>query len=274
MPNYKVVDAGRLDAAMTATADAIREKTSGTEPIPWNADTGFAEAVAGIPPVTKKLIEIEMDDSWIYIQSMTFHNYTEIPDGFTNDMDSTIREYEMKKIDLRPSPHCARIGVSALYSMEALEELYLPSGLKYIDSGAFYGMESLKTLEFPEGLLDIENDAFSNAKSIETITLPISLQYLGSYAFNGCQSLKTTEIKCANPYISMAFKNCPNLKKIWIRDTCETLSGTPFIGCPDDLVIYVEATSMPPGWDDSFNLTGSSGNIEATVVYGQTTCPW
>ena len=48
MPNYKVVDAVRLDAAMTATADAIREKTSGTDPIPWNADTGFAEAVAGI----------------------------------------------------------------------------------------------------------------------------------------------------------------------------------------------------------------------------------
>ncbi len=48
MPNYKAVDAERLDAAMTATADAIREKTSGTDPIPWNAETGFAEAVAGI----------------------------------------------------------------------------------------------------------------------------------------------------------------------------------------------------------------------------------
>ncbi len=44
----KVIDAERLDAALTATADAIREKTSGTDPIPWNADTGFAEAVAGI----------------------------------------------------------------------------------------------------------------------------------------------------------------------------------------------------------------------------------
>lgn len=44
----KVVDSERLDGAMTATADAIREKTSGTEPIPWNTDTGFAEAVAGI----------------------------------------------------------------------------------------------------------------------------------------------------------------------------------------------------------------------------------
>lgn len=48
MPNYKAVDAVRLDAAMTATADAIREKTSGTDPIPWNAETGFAESVAGI----------------------------------------------------------------------------------------------------------------------------------------------------------------------------------------------------------------------------------
>lgn len=48
MPNYKVVDAGRLDAAMTATADSIRAKTGGTSTIPWDSATGFKSAVEEI----------------------------------------------------------------------------------------------------------------------------------------------------------------------------------------------------------------------------------
>ena len=45
----KVIDAERLDAAMTATADAIREKGGTAEPIPWNELTGFSDAVGAIP---------------------------------------------------------------------------------------------------------------------------------------------------------------------------------------------------------------------------------
>lgn len=44
----KVVDSAKLDAGMTATANAIRAKTGGTGAIPWKETTGFAEAVAGI----------------------------------------------------------------------------------------------------------------------------------------------------------------------------------------------------------------------------------
>lgn len=44
----KVVDSAQLDGAMTATAGAIRAKTGGTDPIAWDAATGFAAAVRAI----------------------------------------------------------------------------------------------------------------------------------------------------------------------------------------------------------------------------------
>lgn len=44
----KVVDSAQLEAAITASADAIREKTGDTASIQWLADKGFAEAIAAI----------------------------------------------------------------------------------------------------------------------------------------------------------------------------------------------------------------------------------
>lgn len=44
----KIVDSARLDGALTATAEAIRSKTDSTEPIPFDMDKGFSEAVDSI----------------------------------------------------------------------------------------------------------------------------------------------------------------------------------------------------------------------------------
>lgn len=48
MATYKLVDSDKLDAAMTATADAIRAKTGGMDPIAWDSEKGMSEAVEGI----------------------------------------------------------------------------------------------------------------------------------------------------------------------------------------------------------------------------------
>lgn len=44
----KAVDSAALEAALKASADAIREKTGDTATIPWDAAKGFAEAIAAI----------------------------------------------------------------------------------------------------------------------------------------------------------------------------------------------------------------------------------
>lgn len=49
MGTKKIIDAEQLDGALTASADAIRAKSGRTDKIPWDADTGFADAIAEIP---------------------------------------------------------------------------------------------------------------------------------------------------------------------------------------------------------------------------------
>ena len=44
----KVVDSGKLNTAMTSTANAIRAKTGDSAVIPWDESKGFADAVAAI----------------------------------------------------------------------------------------------------------------------------------------------------------------------------------------------------------------------------------
>ena len=44
----KLIDSAKFDAAMTASADAIRAKTGGTAKIPWDETTGLANAISGI----------------------------------------------------------------------------------------------------------------------------------------------------------------------------------------------------------------------------------
>ncbi|MBE6626106.1 MAG: hypothetical protein E7628_02840 [Ruminococcaceae bacterium] len=44
----KIIDSAKLNSAMTATANAIRVKTGGTETIEWDESTGFASAVETI----------------------------------------------------------------------------------------------------------------------------------------------------------------------------------------------------------------------------------
>lgn len=45
----KVVNSAALDAAMTATADAIRGKSGDDDAIAWDSSTGFADAIEAIP---------------------------------------------------------------------------------------------------------------------------------------------------------------------------------------------------------------------------------
>ena len=62
----KVVDSAKLDAAMSATADAIRGKTGSVDSIVWDESTGFANAVGGVYEAGEKY---EYDRFWDDIQN-------------------------------------------------------------------------------------------------------------------------------------------------------------------------------------------------------------
>lgn len=66
MATYKLVDEEKLDAAMTATADAIRAKTGSTDSIAWDAEKGMSEAVEPVFEAGKKS---EYDAFWDEFQN-------------------------------------------------------------------------------------------------------------------------------------------------------------------------------------------------------------
>lgn len=61
----KVVDSAKLDAGMTATANAIRAKTGGSSAIPWKETTGFADAVGDISQAEDLSAELAAQDALI-----------------------------------------------------------------------------------------------------------------------------------------------------------------------------------------------------------------
>lgn len=89
-----IIDKTKLENAMTATANAIREKTGNNTPIPWETDVGFAEAIgalsveeliqhADIPAYVKAealrvanaVQAVRMDDSIVFLAMSDNHHY-------------------------------------------------------------------------------------------------------------------------------------------------------------------------------------------------------
>ncbi len=59
----KLIDSVQLNAALTATANAIRAKTHSAEPIVWNMETGFAGAISAITAGTSVTTILRSDYS-------------------------------------------------------------------------------------------------------------------------------------------------------------------------------------------------------------------
>ena len=151
---------------------------------------------------------------------------------------------------------------------------------------AFQNCVSLEAIRLP-ACVDRVPDYFANGcTGITTIRLPNSIDLIEYYAFQNCTSFGPNYELRAGEIQYGAFGGCTALRKIWLRDTVETMtvtttssSGTvtarkgPFAGCSDQLVIYCEAASKPAGWDEYWDVrTGT--DTRHTVVWGQTTRPW
>jgi len=150
--------------------------------------------------------------------------------------------------------------VSCTYSDEELEEVEIPSTLKYLTGNGFMDCKNLSTVTFEAGaqITDIPSKAFLNTK-ISSITIPASvrsisfeafqdidtlssvtfesgskLQSIGPFAFYGCDSL--TNISLPSELVSIggsAFEKCENLSTLTISNATklELIDVYAFSGC-------------------------------------------
>lgn len=80
------------------------------------------------------------------------------------------------------------LGSSIFYGFSQVEDVKLPTSLKYIGDDAFAGCSTLKNISLPDSITEMGVEVFSNCVSLKKIILPKSLTSLGSDVFENCEA--------------------------------------------------------------------------------------
>ena len=112
------------------------------------------------------------------------------------------------------------------FEYTALEEIIIPSGVKYIGEYAFSGCTRLKRVKLPSGLKQIKENTFCWCKSLKEVVFPAELEVIRTEAFEGCESLETVTLPEGVSSIEQgAFAGCRNLESIYIPNSVVEIGG-------------------------------------------------
>ena len=232
-----LVDGAKLDACNTAEADAIRAKTGGTDPIPYDYanNKGFADVIAAIPSGT------------------TITDGIVIKARDTNGNPTDIDYYG----EILP-PYC--FGYNSFGGVDNpmvyVQKVNWKTTLKTIKGGAFY-LSKLIELTIPETVTAITMSTSSFSSNMGSL---VTLNYLSSvdldyYSFNSCTALKTARMPNLSKLKNAAgnntgvapFSSCTALEDVEIGSVNHTITlihSTAFYGCTQSgLTITVFTTS-------------------------------
>ena len=144
--------------------------------------------------------------------------YAFIPSSM-KDIDGFTACSSLKSINLPEG--LETIGIQAFCDCDSLKTVIIPTSVTTVGRDAFEECENLKSIILPEKLTSIEESAFSSS-GIKTIEMPAGVTTISRSAFN---SSFIESIVLPNNIVKideMAFRNCKNLKKIFIQNPqCE-----------------------------------------------------
>lgn len=240
----KVVDSAALDAAMTYTANRIRNKTGGTDQIAWDSTKGFGDAVDAI---TTGGANHSVEDAIIT---------RSIAGAYSNDRITAVGAcaflgcQALTAIDL---PNVTQVKRNAFEACMFLQTINLP---KATDLGkeVFYS-SGIQQADFPL-LTTMENGCFNVAKNLISANLPL-VTALPADAFH-LSTIRTADFAAVTNISRTAFTDCTSLETLIIRtpSVCvisdisvalrgsKIAAGTGYIYVPDNLVdSYKTATN-------------------------------
>ena len=207
------------DTTLTGIADAIREKTGGTDPV---AVSDMAAQIEGIQA-----------------------------GGGGDDVLNTLIDRSITEIS---SNSATSIGASAFRSCGALTTVDFPVATS-IGASAFEDCGALTTVDFPVAT-SIRSAAFRSCSALTTVDFPVATSIWDS-AFYSCDALTTVDFPVATSIRSAAFRSCSKLKSLLLRNnkvctlsntnvfvSTPISSGTGYIYVPSELIEqYKEATN-------------------------------
>ena len=240
----KVVDSAALDAAMTYTANCIRNKTGGTDQIAWDSAKGFGDAVDAI---TGGGADHSAEDAIIT---------RSISGAYSNDRITTVGAcaflgcQALTAIDL---PNVTQVKRNAFEACNHLQTINLPK-VTALDKGVFTN-SAIQQANFPL-VTTIGDNCFYTANHLISANLPL----VTSLPFDSFRlsTIQTADFSAVTNINRTAFTDCTSLETLIIRtpSVCvisdisvalrgsKIASGTGYIYVPDDLVeSYKTATN-------------------------------
>lgn len=239
----KVVDSAALDAAMSYTANRIRNKTGGTDQIMWDSTKGFGDAVDAI---TGGGADHSAEDAIIT---------RSISGAYSNDRITTVGAcaflgcLALTAIDL---PNVTQVKRNAFESCRLLQTINLP---KVTDLGGWaFTNSAIQQADFPL-VTTIGDGCFQKAIYLTSANLPL-VTALPADSFRN-SPIQTADFAAVININRTAFTDCQSLETLIIRtpSVCvisdisvalrgsKIASGTGYIYVPDNLVESYKAAT-------------------------------
>ncbi len=239
----KVVDSAALDAAMTYTANRIRNKTGDTNQIAWDSAKGFGDAVDAI---TGGGADHSIEDAIIT---------RSISGAYSNDRITTVGEcaflacQALTAIDL---PNVTQVKRDAFESCKFLQAINLPKATEF-GRGVFKN-SAIQQANFPL-VTTIGDNCFYVANHLISANLPLVTSLpIDSFRLS---TIQTADFSAVTNINRTAFTDCTSLETLIIRtpSVCvisdilvalrgsKIASGTGFIYVPDNLVDSYKAAT-------------------------------
>lgn len=117
-----------------------------------------------------------------------------------------------------------RIGDSAFYECENLQEVILPETVTQIGVMAFYCCSNMERINLLNTVRYIGASAFSGCEKLKSVSIPDSLRYFSDYLFEGCKALKEIVIPPNIKDIGEEFIAYSGVERCIIEDGEDVLS--------------------------------------------------
>lgn len=219
----KVVDSARLDGAIGATAEKIREKTGASAKIAWDEEKGFADAVGAIQAGGggEDLLAASLGDA--------LENY------HSDDVKkvSSYAFYQRKKLKSVSLPNVTDIGTNCFNGCSALESISIPK-MSGLNGSMFYDCGKLTELTLPLGTWF--NGACMGGTGLVSIDLgsnemTATSGYISNSAFSW--STKIQALILRHPFV-MTLQNVGAFNNSNLGGHGETYSGHIYV--PESLI--------------------------------------
>lgn len=199
---------------LTNIADAIREKTGGTEKLSLD---GMAEAIAGI--------SAGGGDEQSALDSLIERSITEITSNVTEVGPYAF--YNCNELTSADFPLATKIDLAAFNACPKLTSVNIPLGTS-IGNNAFSNCNQLTSVNIPLAT-SIGAQAFQNCAFLASVNFPLATS-LGNYALGSCFALISADFPLVTSLGQSAFSNCSRLTTVNFP-SAKSLGQSAFNSC-------------------------------------------